>query len=133
MNIYSHEQCTSKGTSQGKYNDHEIVDKVEFCAGHMEGQKDACQGDSGAPLICINDQNEPVIQGENFLQRTPCLSEILSFLAIGLVAWGVQCGLPQYPGVYTRVGAFLGWISETVTGMIFKGVYPVTFFQCLLE
>lgn len=92
VNIFSHEQCKS----EGNYNHHDVQDEVEFCAGHMEGQKDACQGDSGAPLICVNNKNEPVLHG--------------------LTAWGVQCGLAGYPGVYTRVGAFLNWISETITG-----------------
>ena len=61
VNIFSHAQCLS----ESKYPSFWIHEEVEFCAGYMEGQKDACQGDSGAPLICVNDRNEPVVQGYN--------------------------------------------------------------------
>ena len=51
--------------------------------------EDTCQGDSGGPLIAS-------YRGVKYL--------------VGLTSFGVGCALDGYPGVYTRVSRYLGWI-----------------------
>ncbi|XP_044769035.1 transmembrane protease serine 11D, partial [Neomonachus schauinslandi] len=63
-----------------------------LCAGLPQGGVDACRGDSGGPLV----QQD---------------SRRLWFL-VGIVSWGDQCGLPDKPGVYTRVTAYRDWITK---------------------
>lgn len=65
------------GSADGTYRAESMV-----CAGEPLGGPDACQGDSGGPLVA---------QGK----------------LIGLVSWGTGCGLPQSPGVYTRLSHVL--------------------------
>ncbi|XP_072944154.1 uncharacterized protein l(2)k05911 isoform X2 [Epargyreus clarus] len=65
-----------------------IVDHM-LCAG--KASMDSCSGDSGGPLM-IN-------EGGRWTQ-------------VGVVSWGIGCGKGQYPGVYTRVTAFLPWIQK---------------------
>lgn len=70
-----------------------ITDRM-LCAGRTG--KDACQGDSGGPGIVA----DPRLGVERL---------------VGVVSFGIGCARPGFPGVYTRVSQFLGWI-ETVSG-----------------
>ena len=68
-----------------------------ICAGYANGGKDACSGDSGGPLICQNGENAVIT---------------------GIVSWGIECALENYPGVYTRVPYFLQWIKKNMVSCI---------------
>ena len=60
-----------------------------ICAGILYlGGKDACQRDSGGPLIL----NENVL--------------------VGIVSWGLGCGEAKFPGVYSNVTALREWIAR---------------------
>ncbi|KAI9295890.1 trypsin-like serine protease [Neoconidiobolus thromboides FSU 785] len=76
------------------FNNNKIkIDKnSQFCAGDLKG-KDACEGDSGGPIL-LDNFNVPVITG--------------------IVSYGIKCGSTIYPGVYTKVNHFLSYIAEVV-------------------
>ncbi|XP_034231541.1 trypsin-1-like [Thrips palmi] len=66
--------------------------ETEICAGTEAGGRDSCQGDSGGPLLLqMNDGR---------------------WCNIGIVSFGVRCGEPGKPGVYTNVGMYLDWIAQ---------------------
>lgn len=64
-----------------------------ICAGHLDGKRDACNGDSGGPLACN-------ING--------------TYMLLGLVSWGKSCGKPRQPGVYTHIQHYLDWIQSVL-------------------
>ena len=69
-----------------------------ICAGLEEGGKDSCQGDSGSPLV--------IEQGSGWQQ-------------IGIASWGYGCAAPGYPGVYTRLALYDGWIESVSNSLYF--------------
>ncbi|XP_014286481.3 venom protease [Halyomorpha halys] len=66
-----------------------------ICAGLPDGSKDACPGDSGGPLI---------IRGTYQYRHLK--------IQVGITSYGNQCGLPDSPGIYTRVSNYISWIEE---------------------
>ena len=68
------------------------VDVRNLCAADPQGGKDSCHGDSGGPLVMRDDNG--------------------FWTQIGVVSWGIGCGQPGIPGVYTRVASFEGWLRQ---------------------
>ncbi|XP_023565507.1 vitamin K-dependent protein C isoform X6 [Octodon degus] len=70
-----------------------VVSENMLCAGILGDTRDACDGDSGGPMVAS-------FQGTWFL--------------VGLVSWGEGCGLPTNYGVYTKVSRYLDWIHSHI-------------------
>lgn len=74
-----------------------------ICAGLVTGSQDACQRDSGGPLFQkIED----------------------AWVEVGLVSWGIGCARPNAPGVYTRLGNYLGWVFDKTDGEVGEAALP---------
>ncbi|ESO98452.1 hypothetical protein LOTGIDRAFT_66705, partial [Lottia gigantea] len=67
------------------------INDLKICAGYLSGDKDACKGDSGGPLLC---------------------AEGSSWTLAGIVSFGNGCAKPYYPGVYSYVPNLKTWIDS---------------------
>ncbi|XP_059022544.1 vitamin K-dependent protein C isoform X4 [Mustela lutreola] len=68
---------------------HNMVSENMLCAGILGDTRDACEGDSGGPMVAS-------FRGTWFL--------------VGLVSWGEGCGRLHNYGIYTKVSRYLDWI-----------------------
>ncbi|XP_043471018.1 trypsin-1-like [Leptopilina heterotoma] len=60
-----------------------------ICAGYIQGERDACQGDSGGGMVCKN-------------------------RLTGIVSGGEGCARPRKPGIYTDVYFYRKWINSAI-------------------
>ncbi|KAM6977514.1 trypsin [Aplochiton taeniatus] len=79
----------SLATCNSSMSFHGNITENMLCAGYSDGGRDACEGDSGGPMVC---------EGRLY----------------GLVSWGRGCADAKYPGVYTAVSKFRRWIDRTI-------------------
>ncbi|KAG5876780.1 hypothetical protein JTB14_038406 [Gonioctena quinquepunctata] len=71
----------------------DAITESMVCAGFLDGGVDACEGDSGGPLACLD-------QG--------------FFTLYGLTSWGQHCGHANKPGVYVKVANYRQWIGDII-------------------
>uniref|UniRef100_A0A7S1BX65 Peptidase S1 domain-containing protein n=1 Tax=Corethron hystrix TaxID=216773 RepID=A0A7S1BX65_9STRA len=76
-----------------RYKNSYLISDNMMCASSDEG-KDACDGDSGGPLIKMG-------------------STAAGDVVMGIVSWGIGCGVN--PGVYSRISAQRKWIDTVVS------------------
>lgn len=69
---------------------HNISDNV-LCAGILGQRMDACEGDSGGPMVTLYRD---------------------TWFLIGLVSWGEGCGQEDKLGIYTKVSNYNEWIHR---------------------
>ncbi|XP_035526847.1 vitamin K-dependent protein C [Morone saxatilis] len=69
---------------------HNISNNV-LCAGILGQRKDACEGDSGGPMVTLYRD---------------------TWFLIGLVSWGEGCGREDKLGIYTKVSNYNEWINK---------------------
>ena len=67
------------------------ITKSMLCAGYHRGGRDSCEGDSGGPLV---DESTGKV--------------------VGIVSFGLGCGKPMYPGIYTQVSFYIDWIERVM-------------------
>nr|WJJ70438.1 venom protein U-MPTX.16-Mc14 [Megalopyge crispata] len=92
---YSKERCHVVFPDDDRLN-RTYNEKIHLCYSDKTGQKDSCQGDSGGPLQVENHQ-------------VSCMYTI-----IGITSYGVVCGFPDTPALYTRVSNYVSWIESIV-------------------
>ncbi|TNM97665.1 hypothetical protein fugu_013911, partial [Takifugu bimaculatus] len=62
-----------------------------LCAGIVGQKMDACEGDSGGPMVTLYRD---------------------TWFLVGLVSWGEGCGNVEKLGVYTKVSNYIDWINK---------------------
>ncbi len=73
------------------------IDETHICA--QEPEVDTCAADSGGPLLVLESE---LAGGES------------NFVQVGITSFGIGCADPDFPGVYTRVSEYVGWIEENL-------------------
>jgi secreted trypsin-like serine protease len=94
---------------------YQLPKKGFVCAYDKDG-KDSCFGDGGGALAC--------------LVNAPNYPKPMQYHVVGLVSWGVGCGMPNVPSAYTAIWDYLDWIRSKINPI---DAYPMANPQPLKE
>ncbi|XP_058028415.1 transmembrane protease serine 12-like isoform X2 [Ahaetulla prasina] len=89
IKIFSLDTCNQYDWHAGS------VPDTAFCAGSEIGGVDTCQGDSGGPLVCYLSDSK--------------------YYVFGITSYGIGCGRPKYPGVYTNLPKYMFWVKRQLS------------------
>ncbi|XP_054722085.1 serine proteinase stubble-like [Uloborus diversus] len=92
MPILTNKECEEMYSAAGYV---ETIRDVFVCAGLLNGGLDACEGDSGGPMVVRGTRGQ--------------------WKLVGLISWGMGCAAPKQPGVYTRITKFVDWIDDIIS------------------
>ena len=87
--------CRDAVNRSEKLNLRKMSPDLIVCAGYLDGSKDSCFGDSGGPLVCFDE-----IDGV--------------WKQTGIVSYGQGCAVKDFPGFYSKVSAYKGWIMTQI-------------------
>eukprot|EP00090_Calanus_glacialis_P003908 TRINITY_DN12934_c0_g1_i1.p1 TRINITY_DN12934_c0_g1~~TRINITY_DN12934_c0_g1_i1.p1 ORF type:complete len:422 (-),score=91.63 TRINITY_DN12934_c0_g1_i1:78-1343(-) len=101
-----------------------------ICAGGKD-QEDTCEGDGGGPLVCSSlhletkgkeideDENvDPVEVNDDIFSEVDLRdanSESGNIVQVGVVAWGIKCGMEGMPSVYSSVVEGRCWLDQIMS------------------
>ncbi|RWS05137.1 Clotting factor B-like protein, partial [Dinothrombium tinctorium] len=105
VNLISLDQCNK---SYARLKSSKLTNGVTekfICAGTEDGSRDSCSGDSGGPLVIKSNFSSSAETDSNFDG---------TYYQIGVISFGYQCALKDFPGVYTKVDSYLDWILSHV-------------------
>lgn len=92
--IFPYENCIKVYKDKGI-----LLSPNQICGGGYD-KKDSCRGDSGGPLMFLDDSD--------LLH--------LRWYVIGIISFGYKdCGTPGIPSIYTKVTSYLPWIKEIIS------------------
>uniref|UniRef100_A0A670ZTA4 Peptidase S1 domain-containing protein n=1 Tax=Pseudonaja textilis TaxID=8673 RepID=A0A670ZTA4_PSETE len=89
LKIFSLDTCNQYDWHAG------TIPDTAFCAGSETGDVDTCQGDSGGPLVCYLSDSK--------------------YYVVGITSYGIGCGRPKFPGVYTNLPKYMFWVRRQLS------------------
>ncbi|CAL1268300.1 unnamed protein product [Larinioides sclopetarius] len=101
--VVNNKKCRRAYSLVGRSNLPKGVTNDFICAGQEDGSKDACQTDSGGPLMYKNTDYD-------FPTGVPTERWVL----VGIVSFGFRCGESGFPKVFSRVSSYRTWILENM-------------------